>query len=144
MGYSHRKIIFMIKKFRHNGSVLLIVVFVIALLGAVITGILQINTEEIMLMQNHISAGKALAIAEAGLNDAFSQLRADSSWSSGFLDKAFDTGSYTVTVLGSLPNLIVQSTGTTSTGFTAGVAADITVGTSSPYIIRIDNLRINE
>lgn len=134
----------MIKKFRHNGSVLLIVVFVIALLGAVITGILQINTEEIMLMQNHISAGKALAIAEAGLNDAFSQLRADSSWSSGFLDKAFDTGSYTVTVLGSLPNLIVQSTGTTSTGFTARVAADITVGTSSPYIIRIDNLRINE
>lgn len=131
-------------EFKYKGSVLLIAVFVIALLGAVITGILQINTEEIMLMQNHISAAKALAVAEAGLNDAFSQLRADSSWTTGFLDKAFDTGSYTVTVSGSLPNLIVQSTGTTSTGFTARVAADITVGTSSPYIIRIDNLRINE
>ena len=105
---------------------------------------LQINTEEIQLMRNQIYAAQALAIAEAGLNDAFSELRADSSWNSGFSDKAFDDGSYTVTVSGSLPNLTVESTGTSSQSFVARVRADIIVGSSSPYILSIYNLRINE
>ena len=70
-------------KFRHKASVLLITIFVIALLAALVTGMLQLNTEEIILLHNHISAAKALAIAEAGLNDAFSELRIDSSWNSG-------------------------------------------------------------
>lgn len=131
-------------KFRHKGSVLLIAIFVIALLAAVVTGILQLNTEEIILVHNHISAAKALAIAEAGLNDAFAELRFDSSWGSGFVDKAFNAGSYTVTVVTNLPNLTVESTGTSSSGFVARVAADVTVSSSSPYILRIDNLRINE
>jgi hypothetical protein len=39
---------------------------------------------------------------------------------------------------------LITSTGITSQGFTARVAADITVGSTSPYVIRIDQLRINE
>ena len=130
-------------KLIHNGSVLLVTIFIVALLSAVVIGMLQINTEEIQIMRNQIYAAQALTIAEAGLNDAFSELRADSSWNSGFSDKAFDDGSYTVTVSGSLPNPTVESTGTSLQGFTARVEADVTVGSSSPYIIRIDNLRIN-
>ena len=128
----------------HNGSVLLITIFATALLCAITIGILQVNTEEIQLMRNQIYAAEAQAIAEAGLNDAFSELRVDSSWNSGFSDKTFDNGSYTVTVSGTLPNLTITSTGTSAQSFVARVEADITVGSASPYLIRIDSLRINE
>lgn len=127
-----------------TGSALLLVVFIAALLAVLVGGMLQITTEQIQLMRNQIRAAEAFATAEAGLNDAFAELRSDSGWSAGFTDKAFNSGSYTVTVSGSLPALTVESEGTSSQGYVARVAADITVGTVSPYIIRIDNLRINE
>ena len=130
-------------KRRNNGSVLLITIFVIALLSALVMGMAQMNTEEIQLMRNQIFAAYALATAEAGLNDAFYEIRADPNWTTGFTDKAFNGGSYTVTVTGSLPNRTITSTGTSSEGFVAKVEADVTISTSSPYIIRIDNLRIN-
>ena len=128
------------RKKRNNGSVLLMVIFAIALLSALVTGMLQINTEELQLMQNQVYAAKALAIAEAGLNDAFKELRTNSSWNAGFTDKAFEDGSYSVDIIGST----VTSTGISSQGYTARVEADITISSTSPYIIRIDNFRINE
>ena len=131
-------------KFRHRGSVLLIAIFVIALLATLVMGMLQLSTEEIKLAHNQINAAHALATAEAGLNDAFAELRADPNWIIGFTDEPFNDGSYTVTVKGTLPNLTITSTGTSSQGFVARVEADVTVGSSSPYVIRIDSLRINE
>ena len=127
-------------KRKNNGSVFLIAIFVIAMLSALVIGMLQMNTEEIQLVRNHIYAAQALATAEAGLNDAFSEIRSDSSWNTGFTDKAFNGGSYTVDVNG----LTITSTATSSQSFVAKVEADVTVGTSSPYVIRIDNFRINE
>lgn len=132
------------KEIKNNGSVLVVVVFAIALLTAFVAGMLQLNAEQIQLMRNEIYAAQSVAIAEAGLADAFSQLRTNSSWTSGFSNKSFGGGSYTVTVTGSLPSLIVQSTGTSPQSFIARVNAQITVGTTSPYVIRIDKLRINE
>jgi len=123
---------------------MLIAVFVIALLSALVTGILQLNTEEIQLMQNHIHMAQALAVAEAGLNDAFSEIREDNEWDSGFTGKSFGSHSYTVKVTGSPPNLTVESTGTSSRGFVARVEADITVDSVSPHIIRIDKFRVND
>jgi len=123
-----------------NGSVLLITGFVIAFLSALAMGMLQMNTEEIQIVQNQIFATEALAIAEAGLNDALSELRVDPNWNTGFTDKAFNAGSYTVNVNGST----ITSTGTSSQGFVARVEAYITVGNNNPYAIRIDHFRINE
>ena len=123
---------------------MLVVVFVIALLAVLTMGILQISTEEIQLMQNQIYAAEAFATSEAGLNDAFAEIRNDPNWSTGFTNKAFNGGSYTVTVTGSLPDPNIVSTGTSPQSFAARVEADITIGSSSPYVIRIDNLRINE
>ena len=135
-------------KRRNNGSVLLIAVFVIALLSALVMGMAQMNTEEIQLMRNHIFAAEALATAEAGLNDALYEIRADPNWADGFTDKAFNGGSYDVTVTGTLPNLTIESQGTSSQSFVAKVQADVTVGLkpsdSNSNVIRIDNLRINE
>jgi Tfp pilus assembly protein PilX len=134
------------KILRNTGSVLLIVVFAVALLFAITIGIVEMHTEEIQLMQNQVNATQALATAEAGLNDAFAQIRASSSWTTGFTGKSFPGyGTYTVTVTGTLPNRTITSTATTSQGFVAKAGADVTISSgNSPYVIRIDNLRFNE
>lgn len=129
--------------YRNDGSAFIIVVFVVALLAAVVMGMLQINTEEIQIMRNQIYAAEALSIAEAGLNDAFAEIRIDSGWDTGFTDKVFSDGSYTVTVGGALPNLTITSTGTSSQGFVGRLDADVTVGAVSPHTISIDSFRIN-
>jgi Tfp pilus assembly protein PilX len=129
------------KEYKKSASVLVVVVFAIALLTAFVAGMLQLNAEQIQLMRNEVYAAQAQAIAEAGMADAFAQLRTDSGWASGYTDKSFGGGSYTVTVADSN----VVSTGISAQGFTARVQADITIGGStSPYVIRIDKLRINE
>ena len=119
-------------------------VFVIALLAVLVMGIAQLNTEEVQIVRNQIHAAEALAVAEAGLNDAFAELREDNGWADGFDDEPFNGGEYDVTIEGDLPILTIESTATTAQGFVARIAANITVGTSSPYVIRIDELLINE
>jgi type II secretory pathway component PulK len=128
---------------KNKGVVFLMVVFAIALLTTITVGILVMSTEELQLMQNQLYAAQAMCTAEAGLNDAFAQIRSSSSWTTGFTNKVFNGGSYTVTVTGTLPNRTVTSTGTSSQGYIARMAADVTVGTSSSYKIRVDKLRIN-
>jgi len=129
---------------KKSGSVLLMVVFIIALLSSIVMGMLQMNTEEIQIAQNQVRAAEATATAEAGLNDALYQIRTDPLWTTGFAGKAFNGGSYTVTVAGSLPNRTITSIGTAANGFVSRVAADITVGSATPHVIRIDKLRVNE
>jgi len=124
-----------------QGSVMLVVVLVAALLAATVMGHLQISTEEIQLMQNHIHGAEALATAEAGLNDALAQLRQNAGWSGGFVAKPFNGGSYTVTVNGST----ITSTGVTSDGFTAKMEAEITAASGGPpFLVRVNKVRINE
>jgi hypothetical protein len=117
-----------------KGSVLLMVVFVIALLATVVTGILAMNTEEIQLMQNHVYSAQAMAIAEAGLNDALTEIRQDPNWTAGFQNKPFAGGSYTVTV----PGTTVVSVGTTEQDYVARIVAEIDEDG------RIESFRINE
>lgn len=125
---------------RQSGSVLLIVVVLVALLAATVMGHLQVNAEEIQLMQNHLHGVEAMALAEAGLNDAFAQLRANPAWNAGFSDKTFGAGTYTVTVNDST----IRSVATTSDGFSACVEADVEVAPDGPpHLIRIEALRIN-
>lgn len=126
---------------QNHGVVLITVVFVAALLAAIVMGMLEIHTEEIQVMRNHIRAAEALAIAEAGLNDAFAQLRNDAGWEVGFADKAFAGGAYTVTVKGNH----VTSLGTSSHGFAARVEADVIVNSDVPlHVVEIDGFRVNE
>jgi type II secretory pathway component PulK len=129
------------KKIKSNGSVLVIVVFAIALLTAFVAGMLQLNAEQIQLMRNEVYSAQAQAVAEAGMAYAFAQLRTDSGWTTKEYTDKFGGGSYTVSVADSN----VVSTGTSAQGFTARVQADITIaGSKSPYVVRIDKLRINE
>ncbi len=131
---------------RNIGSIMLIATFAIAMLSALVIGMLQMNTEEIQLMQNQIYAAQALATAEAGLNDAFSELRDDDEWVGPLTKVPFNGALYNVSITGTLPNLIIESEGISIQGFVARVEAYVTVDTSdsSNHAIRIDNLRINE
>jgi type II secretory pathway component PulK len=129
------------KEIKKSGSILVVVVFAIALLTAFVAGMLQLNAEQIQLMRNEVYAAQAKAIAEAGIAYAFAQLRKDSGWTTKEYTENFGDGSYTV----SATDCNVISTGTSAQGFTARVQADITIGGSvSPYIVRVDKLRINE
>ena len=136
--------VIMDKRMRKNGSVILIVIFIIALMSTVIMGIAQINTEELLILNNHAGSTQAVEAGYAGLNDAFAELRSDSSWNTGFTDKSFNSGSYSVTVTGSDPDLTISSTAQTQQGFVANVQADITMSGSGPYAVKIDEIRINE
>jgi Tfp pilus assembly protein PilX len=126
---------------RNNGVVFLIVVFAIVLIATITMGILVMTTEEVQLMQNQLYAAEAICTAEAGLNDAFARIRTNPVAVS--FSNSFNGGTYNVNVTGTPPTQIT-SFATSSQGYDANVVADITVGTSAPYIIRIDNLRINE
>jgi type II secretory pathway component PulK len=127
---------------RTRGSVLLLVVFVIAVLSAAVMGMLETNTEEIQVMQNEVYAAEALATAEAGIEDALQCLRLDKNWNTGFSAKAFNGGTYTVTVTS---HSTIDSVGTTARGYTAKVSADFTTSwILLAYAIKINTLRINE
>ena len=116
-------------------------VFIVALLAAIVTGMLQINTEEIQIMHNHVRAAEAMAVAEAGMNDAMAQLRADATWSAGFIDKSFVGGRYTVTYAGSQ----IVSVGITPEGFPARMQADVSVAPEGPpHRVAIGRVRVNE
>ena len=131
------------KQTKNNGSVFLIIVFTIALMATITVGILVMTTEELQLMQNQLYAAQAIEVAEAGLNDAFARIRASSSWmpDASYTNKSFPGyGTYTVQRSAGT----VTSTATTQQGYVARVVADVTVGESPPYVIRIDDLRINE
>jgi hypothetical protein len=131
-------------KKKNTGMVFLMTIFAIALLSAVVMGILQINTEEIQLMRNQVYAAQALAIAEAGLNDVFAKIWEQQDWAEDSYTKSFNGGSYSVSVTGTLPNRTIVSRGTTSQGFIAKLEANVTVDSDYPYVVRIDGLRINE
>jgi Tfp pilus assembly protein PilX len=122
------------------GSVLLVVVLLVALLAAVVIGHLQINTEEIQLVQNHAGGVEALALAEAGLNDALARLRQDPGWSAGVTDRPLGSGAYTVTVHGAT----ITSMAVTSRGFVAKVQAEVTESCDgSGGSVQIGQWRIN-
>lgn len=131
----------MCRRVSNHGTVLIMVVFIVAMLASIITGMLQINTEEVQITQNHIRAAEALAAAEAGLEDAFAQLRGDSSWDAGFKNKFFLGGQYTVTV----DRGRITSVATSSLGYVAKMEATVTVaGSSPPHVVTIDSIKVNK
>jgi Tfp pilus assembly protein PilX len=128
---------------RHRGSVFLVVVFAIALMATITMGILQMSTEELAIVSNEQGAAEARATAEAGLNAAFAQIRATGA-AVAIPSTGFNGGTYEVTVEGSGPDPNLISTGVSSQGYTARLKAEVKIGTSAPYVIQIDNLRVNE
>lgn len=128
---------------RCSGSVLLIVVFLLALTAALVTGMLHLTTQELLQVSNHREMARALAVAEAGLNDAIAAIRQDIAWKSGFMNKPFFEDFYSVSVAGNPPLITIESVGRTSAGYQARLIAEVRTGLSSPYPVSIQSLRVN-
>jgi len=147
---------------KNTGSILVITLFVIAMLSTVVMGMLQVNSEEIQLMRNQVYAAEALALAEAGLNKAFAQIRSDITWRAT-VPTSTQLGTWQdMWEVGSVPpggtefgdgyyrtgydgSTVVITSGVTSwRGYTATLEAEITVTADYPHIIRIDNLKVNQ
>ncbi len=128
--------------YHRQGTVLLMVVFAVALLAALVMGMLQMNMDEIQIVRNQIGTAEALGVAEAGLNDAMAELRADSSWDEGFSDKSFPGGGdYTVVV--DAPE--ITAVGTSTDGYVAVLEAEVLVSVSGPpHTVTIQSLKVNE
>jgi len=127
---------------KNNASVLLVVVFIIALLTAFVVGMLQLHSEQFQIMKNEIFTTQSNLIAQAGIAAALARLRTGKTLPANF-SANFGGGSYSVIVSGSLPAANFTSVGTSAQGFTTNITADVTVDTDS-YVVRIDKLRINE
>jgi type II secretory pathway component PulK len=54
-------------KAKNNGSVLIVVVFAIALLTAFVAGMLQLNAEQIQIMKNEIFSAQRLQLQKQAL-----------------------------------------------------------------------------
>ena len=104
-------------------------------------GICEQSLNLFQIVQNEVQGAEAMAIAEAGLNDALAQLRADLNWDDGFDEKSFADGTYSVT----REDTQVTSVGRTAKGFVARIEADETVDSDGPpYAVDIDTIRVNE
>ncbi len=117
------------------------VVFVVALLTTAVSGIIQLNSEELQVMTNHVGMVQAHAIAEAGIAHAIARKRMDPAWDLGFQHQRFGEGTFSVTVDGTT----LTSTGRSAQGYQARVTFDLTIlGSIPPYDIRVNAVRLNQ
>lgn len=86
----------------------LVAILIMGLLSAAVYTMTKAMVKECLYQQR---LGEAQAIAEAGLEDALLQLRLNPKWKTGFTDKPFAGGSYTVTVSTDIINPWVTSIG---------------------------------
>lgn len=96
-------------------------------------------------------SAEAMAIAEAGLEDALHALALNSGWRSGFSQKAFAGGYYTVTVATPSPfSMTIASTGYSSSKLLTGRAVKTVAVTALFYstataanVVQSNNLTVN-
>ena len=84
-----------------RGAALLIALFVMTLASTLVVATLDAQMMRYAALRNTLEWDKARYLAEAGLNDAFSQLEQDIDWRSGIRTTEFPAGSgstYSVTV----------------------------------------------
>jgi len=116
------------------------VVFVVALLATAVCGIIQLNTEELQVMNNHLGMVQSHAIAEAGIEDAIAHKRLDPTWQQG-VQRRLGGGDYSVTVEGET----LTSIGRSAEGYQTMLSVDITIlGEKTPHTIRTDAVRLNQ
>ena len=117
---------------RARGAALLVCIFAMVIVSSLVVLALDVETTEMAITRNTLSLSKALYAADAGIQHALAELRADRTWRTGFPDPGveFPPGSgstYVVTVAdGAGREVIVTSTGTVG-GLSKTVRATLTV-----------------
>jgi Tfp pilus assembly protein PilX len=118
---------------------LVLAIFILVFISILVVALLNLLTSDLVITANHLGRLNALYIAEAGVEDAISQLRINRNWTASNQTWTFPSGSsssYTVTYG---TTRIIQSTGQVDNNkFTATIQARVTIkGTVSPYTVRI-------
>ena len=103
---------------RARGTALLVCVFAMMIVSSLVVLTLDIQTTEMAITRNTLNYARALYAADAGIQHALAEFRADRTWRSGFPSPGveYPSGSgcrYVVTVEdGMSGEVIVTSTGT--------------------------------
>ena len=98
---------------QESGAVLIIILMLVSILATLTLSTLEMVLAGIQITANHKRDIQSLYVADAGVEDSIRQLRANPSWNSGFSNKAFGSGSYTVSINNSsYPNITINSAGT--------------------------------
>jgi Tfp pilus assembly protein PilX len=81
-----------------NGTTLVISLVALVVVSILMAGIYSVTRAMVRESVYQMKLAQAQAIAEAGLEDALLQLRLNPDWRTGFTNKTFGSGAYTVTV----------------------------------------------
>jgi len=81
-----------------RGFALIFVIIMLMTVATVGVGFALKAGMSAVIAANQVGGTEALYVAEAGLSEAMWKLRANSAWRTGFTDKSFAQGSYTVTL----------------------------------------------
>lgn len=109
----------------NKGTIMVMVVYCIALFTAMMVGFLGVCTEDTLLLQNEVKYVESWYIAEAGLNDAYAQIKDNPYWNEGYSGKSLGKGDYTVNIYGYPPNLTVRSLGRCNQGYPVCMETDL-------------------
>ena len=121
-----------------KGSAILIVMALIAMLSAAAIISVDRSNTEIDLAYNQLQDDRAFYTAEAGLQRALAQLRADNSWRNGYYRQVLEGGYYTTSLTdsstqpGLVDSIIIKSTGQ-FTGAVSHVELWVTPEKSYPF-----------
>ena len=115
-------------------------VFLVAFSTLFVGALLRSHTTDLQIARNHIGSMKALFVADAGIEDAIAELRANYNWQAGFSNKIFPAGSsshYSVSVTNTHPKVVITSVGTAE-GFVRTIEIELNiVETTAPYPVRV-------
>ena len=129
-----------------KGVALVLAMFILVFIAMLVVAFLNLITSDIAITSNHLGRLQALYIAEAGVEHAISQLRANGDQSLNLGPITFPSGStssYTVTYPKSstppIETRLIVSTGQVDNDkFRASIETQVSIeGASSPYTIKI-------
>ncbi len=129
-------------KKREQGFVLMLTLFAALIMSALIIAFVNIQTMDLSLIKNNMSSKKAYYIAEAGIADAFNEIRTnglvtDTQWESNFPVGSSDTYSVAVSQNGKL----ITSTGNASTSNFSRTLEVILCDATEPHLVAVDQFR---
>ncbi|MEK7298880.1 MAG: hypothetical protein AAB066_03225 [Candidatus Margulisiibacteriota bacterium] len=133
---------------RSTGSVLVMAVFLIGMVTILVSAHALVINTDLQIVKNVIYTNEARNVAEAGIEDAISELRNNYLWQAGFSDKAFPinaTSTYTVTVLNNYPSITLDSVGNVLGQYQCHIRVQLIVmgaPLAAPYAIRVDRWEI--
>ena len=127
---------------RRKGFVLVLTLFAALIMSALIIAYVNIQTIDLNLIKNNLGSKKAYYIAEAGIADAFNEIRTnglveDTQWEKNFPTGSSDTYSVAVSQNGKL----ITSTGHASASNFSRTLEVTLIDVMGPHLVAVDQFK---